>query len=67
MCFVMKAARLEILHNLTTSAFLAALKRFLIKRGKSSEQFSDKGRNLAINEINNTLKSLNPFNHTINK
>ena len=59
-CFTTKAVHLEIVHDLTTAAFLAALKRFIARRGKPCEMYSDNGRNFvgANNEIKNILKSL---------
>lgn len=44
-CMATKALHLELVHSLTTDAFLAALRRFVSRRGKCREIFSDNGRN----------------------
>ncbi|BET01615.1 Pao retrotransposon peptidase [Nesidiocoris tenuis] len=44
-CFCTKAVHLELVENLSTPAFLAALKRFISRRGKPSEIVSDNGTN----------------------
>ncbi|GFY01109.1 integrase catalytic domain-containing protein [Trichonephila clavipes] len=57
---VVKAIHLEIVSNLTTKAFLAALKRFVARRGRPIEFHSDNGRNFvgANNELRKILKAL---------
>ncbi|GFV47533.1 integrase catalytic domain-containing protein [Trichonephila clavipes] len=59
-CFTVKAIHLEIVSDLTTEAFLAALKRFVARRGRPIEIHSDNGRNLvgANNELRKILKVL---------
>ncbi|GFU82825.1 integrase catalytic domain-containing protein [Trichonephila clavipes] len=42
---VVKAIHLEIVSDLTTEAFLAALKRFVARRGRPIEIHNDNGRN----------------------
>ncbi|GFU48852.1 integrase catalytic domain-containing protein [Trichonephila clavipes] len=57
---VVKAIHLEIVSDLTTEAFLAALKRFVARRGRPIEIHSDFGRNFvgANNELRKILKAL---------
>ncbi|GFS54771.1 integrase catalytic domain-containing protein [Trichonephila clavipes] len=59
-CFTIKAIHLEIVSDLTTEAFLAALKRFVARRGQPIEIHSDNGRNFvgANNELRKILKAL---------
>lgn len=59
-CFSTKALHFEIVNDLTSAAFLAALKRFVARRGKPSDIFSDNGRNFvgANRELRAILKSL---------
>ncbi|XP_062538784.1 uncharacterized protein LOC134207076 [Armigeres subalbatus] len=44
-CFCTKAVHLELVGDLTTSAFLAALRRFISRRGLPTEIHSDNGLN----------------------
>ena len=44
-CFCTKAVHLEVVSNLTTEAFLAALKRFVSRRGLPQHIHSDNGSN----------------------
>ncbi|GFW28046.1 integrase catalytic domain-containing protein [Trichonephila clavipes] len=59
-CFTVKAINLELVSDLTTEAFLAALKRFVARRGRPIEILSDNGRNFvgANNELRKILKAL---------
>ncbi|XP_071576233.1 uncharacterized protein [Temnothorax nylanderi] len=44
-CMATKAVHLEVVSDLTTEAFLNAFKRFVGRRGKPSDVFSDNGTN----------------------
>lgn len=44
-CFATKAVHLELVSDLTTDAFIAALRRFFARRGKSKDMYSDNGTN----------------------
>lgn len=55
-CFVTKAIHLELVTDLTTEAFLASLRRFIARRGKPKNMFSDNGTNFV--GANTELKKL---------
>ncbi|XP_011883579.1 PREDICTED: uncharacterized protein LOC105570748 [Vollenhovia emeryi] len=55
-CFVTKAVHLEIVSDLSTVAFLNALKRFIGRRGKPISIHSDNGTNFV--GANNSLKEM---------
>ncbi|XP_011858336.1 PREDICTED: uncharacterized protein LOC105555899 [Vollenhovia emeryi] len=55
-CFVTKAVHLEIVSELSTVAFLNALKRFIGRRGKPISIHSDNGTNFV--GANNSLKEM---------
>lgn len=55
-CMCTKAVHLEVVTSLTTEAFLAALRRFIARRGYPSDIYSDNGRNFV--GANSYLKSL---------
>ncbi|XP_018373216.1 PREDICTED: uncharacterized protein LOC108767714 [Trachymyrmex cornetzi] len=44
-CMVTKAVHIELVEDLTAESFIAALKRFVARRGKVSNLYSDNGRN----------------------
>jgi pyruvate dehydrogenase complex dehydrogenase (E1) component len=44
-CIATKAIHLELVSNLTSEAFIAALKRFIARRGLIEHLYSDKGSN----------------------
>lgn len=52
-CFCTRAIHIELVNDLTTESFINALKRFISRRGKPSEIFSDNGTNFvgARNEL----------------
>lgn len=54
-CLTTKAIHLELVHNLSTEAFIAALSRFVARRGIPSHMYSDQGSNFigAANELPN--------------
>ncbi|XP_035225707.1 uncharacterized protein LOC118198197 [Stegodyphus dumicola] len=59
-CGPFVALHFEIVNDLASAAFTAALKRFIVRRGKPSDIFSDNGRNFvsAHRELRAILKSL---------
>ena len=56
-CFATKAIHLEIVTSLSTLDFIACLRRFIARRGLTSDFFSDNGRNFvgASNELRKLL------------
>lgn len=58
-CFTTRAIHLELVSDLSTGAYLLALKRFISRRGKPSEIFSDNGRNFVglISDFSKFLSS----------
>ena len=57
--FSVKAIHLELVSDLTTDAFIAALRRFIARRGKPSVIWSDHGTNFT--GADRELKSLFEF------
>jgi len=59
-CFVTMAVHTEVVTSLTTEAFLAALRRFIARRGKPQTLYSDNGTNFqgAANELHEVAKML---------
>ena len=59
-CFVTKAVHIEVVTSLTTEAFLAALRRFIARRGKPRTICPDNGTNFqgAANELHAVYKML---------
>ncbi|GFW03373.1 integrase catalytic domain-containing protein [Trichonephila clavipes] len=57
-CFVFKVVHIELVSDLTSQAFIAALKMFMARRGKCAKLFSDNGKNFvgASNEIKKLLE-----------
>lgn len=63
-CFVTKAVHLEVVPNLSTQSFIAALRRFTSRRGKPVHLYSDNASNFVgarqeIAELQSFLKSEN--------
>lgn len=58
-CFSTKALHLELVTELTTECFLSALRRFIARRGKPLNLFSDNGTNFI--GANNELQKLSQF------
>ncbi|XP_063991157.1 uncharacterized protein LOC135169789 [Diachasmimorpha longicaudata] len=55
-CLAIKAAHLEVVSDLTTEAFLAALRRFIARRGCCRKIYSDNGTNFV--GANNELRAI---------
>ncbi|XP_061719560.1 uncharacterized protein LOC133526796 [Cydia pomonella] len=57
-CLAVKALHLELVTSLTTESFLAALRRFMSRRGKPQTLYCDNGTSFvgASNELSNFLK-----------
>ncbi|XP_055714734.1 uncharacterized protein LOC129808851 [Phlebotomus papatasi] len=58
-CFSTKAVHLELVSDLSTETFIAALKRFIGRRGKPANIYSDNGTNLvgAKNTLDSELRN----------
>lgn len=67
-CLCTKAAHLELVSNLTSSAFLSAFKRFISRRGNVSEIHSDNATNFVggKNELTNFITS-DEFKNSVRK
>lgn len=59
-CMATKALHLELASDLTSDAFLACLRRFVLRRGRCAHLYSDQGTNFmgSHNEIKNILGEL---------
>ncbi|XP_055910537.1 uncharacterized protein LOC129944900 [Eupeodes corollae] len=64
-CMTTKALHLELVSDLTTDAFLAALKRFIARRGRCSVLYSDNGTNFqgAARVLSDMYKLVQSQNH----
>ncbi|XP_043473410.1 uncharacterized protein LOC122505692 [Leptopilina heterotoma] len=58
-CLVVKAVHLEVVTDLSTEGFLGAFKRFIARRGKPKNIYSDNGTNFI--GANNEIKELYSF------
>lgn len=63
-CFAVKAIHLELVSDLTSEAFIAALRRFVARRGACSDLYMDNGTNFVgastkLKEINQAFKKEN--------
>lgn len=58
-CLTVRAVHIELVTDLTTEAFIAALNRFIARRGKPTNLYSDNGSNFigAYNELSKFLKT----------
>ncbi|XP_055952313.1 uncharacterized protein LOC129988184 isoform X1 [Argiope bruennichi] len=68
-CMVTKACHLELVSDLTSEAFIAALKRFFSRRGKSEHIFSDNASNFVGTqlELKRLRKILSNSNNNMSK
>lgn len=60
-CMSTKAVHIEVVHGLSTPAFIAALHRFVSRRGLPSHLYSDQGRNF-VGAANSFQKLLSDSN-----
>lgn len=63
-CLSIKAIHLELVTDITKEAFLAAFNRFISRRGKPQNIYSDNGTTLIVgahNELSKFLNSNNPY------
>ncbi|GFX81917.1 integrase catalytic domain-containing protein [Trichonephila clavipes] len=70
-CFTTRAIHLELVTDLSADAFIAALKRFISRRGKCSDIYSDCGSNFVgakrkLMEFEKLAKSDN-YNQNVSK
>ena len=63
-CLTSRAIHLEMSYDLTTESFLCALNRFIARRGRPKEIFSDNGTNFVggERELREQLKAMNQRN-----
>jgi hypothetical protein len=64
-CFATKATHLEVVSDATTDACLAAIRRFVSRRGLPAVIYSDNGKNFegACNELSSLAKMLQTRSH----
>lgn len=64
-CMSMKAVHLEVISDLSTEGFLAALRRFIARRGRPEHVYSDNGTNFigANNQLKELYALFNSENH----
>ncbi|XP_062538652.1 uncharacterized protein LOC134206926 [Armigeres subalbatus] len=64
-CMATKAVHIELVSDLSTDRFIQALRRFVARRGKCAEIFSDNGTNFvgARNRLEELLRLLKDKNH----
>ncbi|XP_058840862.1 uncharacterized protein LOC131696333 [Topomyia yanbarensis] len=65
-CFSTKAVHIELVSDLTTSAFIAAFRRFMSRRGRSAHVHSNNGKNFqgARNELQELYRLLHDEKET---
>lgn len=61
-CFATKAVHIELVEDLITDAFLNAFKRFIARRGRPSDVYSDNGLNF-VGAQHQLTKLYNIFNN----
>ena len=63
-CMALRAVHIEMVQSLETSAFIQAFKRFISRRGKPKQMFSDNGTNFkgADRQLNEGIKTRNDHN-----
>nr|XP_022908285.1 uncharacterized protein LOC111419670 [Onthophagus taurus] len=69
-CFITRAIHLELVSDLTSECFIAALRRFVGRRGKPSQIFSDNGTNFVganreLHELGTFLQGSNQLTDVI--
>lgn len=59
-CFCTKAVHIELVSDLSTNAFLSALRRFIARRGRPTDLYTDNGKNFegAANELEEVYQML---------
>lgn len=64
-CFATKAVHIEAVSKLSTKAFLAAMRRFVARRGHCGHMYSDNGTNFigAVNEMRNWYQKISSSEH----
>ncbi|KAL4714978.1 hypothetical protein ACJJTC_003129 [Scirpophaga incertulas] len=67
-CMATKAIHLEVVSDLSTSAFIAALRRMAARKGTPSNIFCDNGRNLSeqIESFSKNIKKFFKYSYTRN-
>lgn len=67
-CYITRAIHLELVSGLSTNDYLLALKRFISRRGKPAEIFSDNGKNFvgAEREFRLSLDTQKIIDHAAN-
>lgn len=67
-CFATKAAHLEVVSDLSSAAFIGALKRFVSRRGCPMKIYSDNGTNFigAANSLNEIFRLFSGKEHMAN-
>ncbi|GFW65781.1 integrase catalytic domain-containing protein [Trichonephila clavipes] len=66
-CLATKAVHLELISTLSTDAMLAALRRFIVRRGHPSEIHSDNGTNFRSQQLLETTLYASEKEHSIQK
>jgi hypothetical protein len=66
-CLAVRAVHIELVSDLTSETFIAALRRFIARRGFCSTMYSDNGTNFvgANNELRELRDLLRPDDHKV--